>query len=184
MGVVEIRKMSSTHFGGENLYSVKAQDSVQNGHIVQLGDLETGEQEVRTIKKVTNINEVQELVLIAQPEMRYDFESRADKRRLEDFVIEDGKIVRGYGLRLGDIFGISEDLVTKKTSGNVEVGHWLVLEANKLGYEEKDSDPKTTAKFVLKVEGKYNMNIATQVARGKVLPVTKMLKVRVVKYDR
>ncbi len=181
--VVETRKLKATYFGGGHLYSVQSTEKIENGYIGVLGDLVKGEKEVREFKKITDITENgKEIVLIAQPEIRYDYENRADKRRFEDFTIDDGATVRAYTLSIGDEFGLSLESIKPKND-NLVIGNKVILKNDSFELEEKTNDEVNNAKFVLNIEGFYYMNRMIQVAKGKVLTPTKMVILRVVKNE-
>ncbi len=181
--VVETRKIKATHFGGGHLYSVQSTEKIENGYIGVLGDLIKGEREIREFKKITDITSSgNEIVLIAQPEIRYDYENRADKRRLEDFTIEDGATVRAYTLAVGDEFGLSLESIKAKND-TLKAGNKVVLKNNSFELEEKEAGEVNDSKFVLNIEGFYQMNKMVQVAKGKVLTPTKMVILRVVKNE-
>lgn len=184
MRVVETLKVNAVNFGGGKIYSVlpKNKEKIENGYLGTVGALVKGETDIREFDKITNITENAEIVLIAQPEMRYDFQERADKRRFEDFTIEDGQVLRAYSLSVGDEFGLSVDSI-KPENGNLEIGKSVILKNNTFELEEKATGSEGGAKFILSIEGFYQMNREFQVAKGKVLAPTKMVRLRVKKYE-
>lgn len=184
MQVVETLRIKSSNFGGGNIYSVKVKDdeAIENGYLGVVGKLVDGEIDVREFDKIQNIEESNEIVLIANPEMRYDFESRADKRKFEDYAPEAGQVIRAYGLSVGDEFGLSIDSIQAKNT-NLVKGNKVILKNNTFVLEEKQAGEVGNAKFILSIEGFYQMNRAFQVAKGKVLAPTKMVRLRVEKYE-
>lgn len=78
---------------------------IENGNIVELGDLVVGEREVYTAKAPTGTFDETKMALVANPEVMYE----EDKRDLADYYNEAGKIIRVYKVHVGDIFSVTEE---------------------------------------------------------------------------
>lgn len=94
---------------------------VDNGNVLKVDSLIDGEREI--YKGVTPAAEdkVEDIVLIATPEVLYD----ATKRSLEHFYNEAGKICRGYRLHTNDIFSVTKEAL----EGSPSVGNPVTLKA-------------------------------------------------------
>ena len=79
--------------------------AIENGNVLKVGALKTGEREVYVGGAVAATDAVEDIVLVASPEVMYD----ERKRNLEDFINEAGKNCRGYRLHSGDIFSVTKD---------------------------------------------------------------------------
>ena len=78
---------------------------IDNGNVVKIEKLMEGEREIW--KGVTPAAEdtLEDIVLIASPELMYD----ERKKALEDFYNEAGKPARGYRLRHGNVFSVTAE---------------------------------------------------------------------------
>ena len=79
--------------------------AIENGSVLKVGALKTGEREVYVGGAVAANDNIEDIVLVATPEVPYD----ERKRNLEDFINEAGKNCRGYRLHSGDIFSVTKD---------------------------------------------------------------------------
>lgn len=77
---------------------------VENGTIVKLDGLEDGEREVYKAVAASASDDIRDCVLVASEEVMYD----ERKKNLDEFVNEKGSISRGYLLRRGNVFSITE----------------------------------------------------------------------------
>lgn len=120
--VVRIDNMSGTK-NPENLVSLRyfvgdTETAITNGSIVKLIGLMTGEREVYKAVAPAADTPIEELVLVASPELNYD-------ERLtgyDDFRNEAGGVAaRGYRLAKGSVFSITADGLTATTPavGNI-----------------------------------------------------------------
>lgn len=95
---------------------------VENGTIVKLVELEDGEREVYKAIAATSADDIKECALVASEEVMYD----ERKKNLDEFVNEAGAISRGYLLRRGNVFSVTEEGFVGKTvpakGGKVGVG--------------------------------------------------------------
>jgi hypothetical protein len=111
------------------LVSVRYQPSstntaIDNGCVVLLNGLETGSREVhKGVTPAANSN-LNDIVLIASPEVMYD----ERLRNLDDYYNEAGKIARGYRLKGGDMFGVTKDVLAGKDTP--AVGDYVELKAD------------------------------------------------------
>lgn len=123
--IVNLDRMSGTEDSSLQL-SLKYFDadgneaSLENGAIVEIGDLLEGEREVRKATAPTASTAVTKLALVANPEVIYD-ESR--HHGLEEYINEAGKTVRGYRLHSNDGFS----LTAEGFSGVPEKGKYVTV---------------------------------------------------------
>lgn len=101
--IVNLDKIQAKKVG--NLESLQYTADVANGSVAMVGDLVTGERELKNVvvpatAKLTS----DEVVLIASPEVNY-----LPGKSLEDFVNLANQPMRAYHLTIGDIFTISDD---------------------------------------------------------------------------
>lgn len=110
------------------LYSVKYHDgtkyaAIDNGHVVALNSLVTGEREVWKAVTPAADDSLTKIVIVGSPEIMYD----ERLRNLADFYNEAGVAARGYMLFAGDIFTVSVDAVDATTPA---VGNIVELQAD------------------------------------------------------
>ena len=151
--VVRTDNLASTDVrGGEDLVSVRYQPSntktaIDNGNVVLLGDLETGEREVYKGATPAANSPLEDVVLITTPEVMYDERLRS----LDEYFNEAGKICRGSHFHRNDTFSVTKDALDGKsepavndivelkagtkmnvaaslTSGSTQVGHIIAIE--------------------------------------------------------
>lgn len=79
--------------------------AIENGNVLKLGNLITGEREVYVGGDVAANDNVKDVVLVASPEVNYDERIR----NLDQYINEAGKIVRGYRFHKGDVFSVTKD---------------------------------------------------------------------------
>lgn len=85
--------------------SAMVDTAIENGNVVKVGALISGEREVKSATTPAATTKLDEVVLVAAPEVMYD----ERKRNLDEFINEAGKIVRGYHLHSGDIFSVTAE---------------------------------------------------------------------------
>ncbi|MPL95073.1 hypothetical protein SDC9_41236 [bioreactor metagenome] len=110
------------------LYSVKYNDGtanadIDNGHVVALDSLISGEREVWKAVTPAADTALSKIVIVGSPELMYD----ERLRNLTDFYNEADVAARGYMLTAGDIFTVSVDAVTATTPA---VGNIVELQAD------------------------------------------------------
>ncbi|HLT85932.1 MAG TPA: hypothetical protein VKZ62_00350 [Georgenia sp.] len=114
--------------------------ATSNGVFVVLEGLIEGEREVRKAVLASEADIAEDVLLIHNPEVMYD--ERLYK--LEDFVIEKGKVARAYRLFDGDIITLTTDLFADK----VDVGDVLTVKEDGLLGKPADA---TGAKVLFEV---------------------------------
>lgn len=121
-GVVRTDLMFGTDVG-TGLVSVKylgangsTPTAIENGNVLKLGALITGEREVYVGGAVAANDAIKDVVLVAAPEVAYD----ERVRNLDQYINEAGKIVRGYRFHKGDVFSVTKDALAGKASPAVE----------------------------------------------------------------
>lgn len=142
-----------------DLVSVKYQVSdvntaIENGNVVVVGGLLTGEREVRKATKPTATTPLNQLALIATPEMIYD---ETPRKTFADFINEAGVPARGYRLRSGDVFSATmEAFGGRATLGDVVVGDIVETQADtKLNIVATLTASSTQVGKVIAKEGNY-----------------------------
>lgn len=86
--------------------------AIENGNVLKRGDLISGEREVFAGAVPAANDALDDIVLVATPEVMYD----ERLRNLDDFINEAGKIARAYHLRKGDIFSVTAEALAFATS--------------------------------------------------------------------
>lgn len=126
--VVRIDNMSGTK-NPENLVSLKyfvgaTATEIPNGSIVKLDGLLTGEREVyKAVAPLAN-TPIEDLVLVATPELSYDERMTG----YDDFTNEAGAIARGYRLASkNQVFSVTDDALT---GTSIAVGNVVEAQAD------------------------------------------------------
>lgn len=102
--------------------------AIENGNVLKVGALEAidaaagvYEREVKVGSVPAASDKLDDIVLVATPEVMYD----ERKRSMTEFRNEAGAIVRGYHLHSGDIFSVTKDaldgVATPATGNAVEL---------------------------------------------------------------
>lgn len=113
---VRLDKCQAVYAG--NIESVVHTAELQNGMVINLGDLKAGERELREVAvPATATLGSEEVLLVYSPEVMYD-----ERKTLADFTIPAGTPARAYHLTVGDIFTITDDGIT----GSTVVGQYVV----------------------------------------------------------
>lgn len=76
---------------------------IENGNVLKVGALKDGEREIYVGSDVAADDSLDEIVLVASPELMYDERDR----NLDDFINEAGYPARGYRIHNGDIFSVT-----------------------------------------------------------------------------
>lgn len=162
--VVRTDKMFATD-NRAGLVSVRYQPDdviteIDNGNVVKLAGLEEGSREVFKGETPAANDAIENIVLVASPEVMYD----ERLRNLDDFTNAKGSIARGYHLHVNDIFSVTKEaLVGVETPA---IGNVVELAAGtKLNVAESATDGATLiGKIVdINVVGRYTY-YAIQVA--------------------
>lgn len=124
--VVRTDKMFATD-NRAGLVSVRYQPSntmtaIDNGNVVKIDALEEGSREVYKCVTPAATDKINDIVLIASPELMYD----EHKHNLDDFQNAAGAIARGYRLHAGDIFSVTKEALT----GTPAIGKTVELAAS------------------------------------------------------
>lgn len=89
----------------------KTPTAIENGNVLKVGQFIEGEREIRIGSAPAANDSLDEIVLIATPELLYDERLKA----LDDFRNEaDGKPARGYRLHKGDNFSVTKGALDGK----------------------------------------------------------------------
>lgn len=137
-----------------DLVSVKYQVStvdtaIENGNVALVGALATGEREVYLATTPAADSALNDIVLIATPELNYD----ERLKNLNQFRNEAGEIARGYRLRSGNIFSVTAEALTATTPA---VGNIVELQADtKLKVVSSLTSGSTKVGTVIAIEGDY-----------------------------
>lgn len=92
--------------------------AIENGNVLKVGTLKAGEREVYVGEAVSASDKINDVVLIAAPEVPYD----ERKKNFDEIINEAGRICRGYRLHTGDIFSVTKDALdgaAKPAVGNI-----------------------------------------------------------------
>ena len=126
--------------------------AIENGNVLKVGALVAGEREIYVGGNVTATDKVEDVVLIASPEVMYD----ERKKNLDEYINEAGKNCRGYRLHSGDIFSVTKDALAGAT--NPKVGDIVELAAGtKLKVVTSATSDSTVVGTIISVDvvGRY-----------------------------
>ena len=126
--------------------------AIENGSVLKVGALIEGEREVYVGGAVAANDKVEDVVLVASPEVMYD----ERKKNLDEFINEAGKACRGYRIHSGDIFSVTKDALTGKETP--AVGNVVELAAGtKLNVADRATGESTTIGTIIAVDvvGRY-----------------------------
>lgn len=156
--VVRTDAMAGTDVRGQ-LVSVKymgadgaTPTAIENGNVLKIGALMTGEREIYIGGAVAANDKIDDIVLIASPEVVYD----ERKRNLDDFVNEAGKACRGYHIHSGDTFSVTAGALSG--TGTPAVGNIVELAAGtKLAFAASATTGSTKVGRIIAVDvvGRY-----------------------------
>lgn len=85
----------------------KTPTEIENGSVLKLGNLIDGEREVYIGSQIAANDSLNDIVLIASPEVMYD----ERKKNLDEYINDAGKICRGYRFHSGDIFSVTKSVL-------------------------------------------------------------------------
>ena len=156
--VVRTDAMAGTDVRGQ-LVSVKymgadgaTPTAIENGNVLKIGALMTGEREIYIGGAVAANDKIDDVVLIASPEVVYD----ERKRNLDDFINEAGKACRGYHIHSGDTFSVTVEALSG--TGTPAVGNIVELAAGtKLAFAASATTGSTKVGRIIAVDvvGRY-----------------------------
>lgn len=159
--ICNLAKVKSRKIG--HIYNVKSADVLQNGFVVFIGDIVSGEKEIYTaVKPLTADLTAKSAHIIYMDEINYD-ESSYAKKQLGQFSIAANVPCRAYELNVGDVVEISYDGLTLLASDAV-VGNYLI--AANTSYKLAEAASAGTAKTALKIEEVKTVGNLTYVGDG------------------
>lgn len=79
--------------------------AIENGSVLKVGALIEGEREIYVGGAVAANDKVEDVVLVASPEVMYD----ERKKNLDEYINDAGKACRGYHIHSGDIFSVTKE---------------------------------------------------------------------------
>lgn len=126
--------------------------AIENGNVLKVGALVSGEREIYVGGAVAVDDNLNDVVLVASPEVMYD----ERKKNLDEFINEAGKACRGYRFHSGDVFSVTKDALTGKATP--AVGDVVELAAGtKLKVAASATSGSTTVGTVIAVDvvGRY-----------------------------
>ena len=91
---------------------VDVETAIENGNVLKVGALMEGEREIFRGSAVAASDKLEDVVLVASPELMYD----ERLRNLDDFINEAGKPARAYRFHSGDIFSVTKEALAGKDS--------------------------------------------------------------------
>jgi len=152
MSLVRLDKIAAAYNG--NLESVKHSADMGNGSVVMLGGLVAGERELRQVVVPTAaLAANDEILLVASPEVNY-----SPLEKDEDFVNKANKAARAYHLSVGDIFTVTDDML----SGSSVVGQFVgAIDGLKLGASATAPTTRFAGKVLEKTTLGYDAAPAT-----------------------
>ncbi len=136
-------------------YQVSGTDTaIENGNVVVVGGLITGEREVYAATAPTATSAKGTIALIATPELIYD---QSTHKNVNEFRNEAGEIARAYRLVTGDVFAITIEAVAGRADiASVVVGDIVELKAGtKLNVVATLTSDSTQIGTVIAKEGDY-----------------------------
>ena len=151
--IVRTDAMAATDVRGQ-LVSVKymgangsTPTAIENGNILKLGALVSGEREVYIGGAVAANDKIENIVIIASPEVIYD----ERKHDLGDFINEAGNVCRGYHIHSGDTFSVTKEALSG--TGTPAVGNVIELAAGtKLAFVSTATASTTTVGRIIAVD--------------------------------
>jgi hypothetical protein len=176
-GIVVLSKVSSVYAG--HIYSVVSNVELENGMFGHIGDLVSGEREVRNFETPTTATiATKSLAVIATPEINYD-ESKTINRNLGAFSIPTGTVGQANQLKADDELRVSSNMITPIGS-EVVVGNYLVAQNASMKLKEV-ATLAGTEKFVAKIEAKEVLGTTTVVgASGTLGNIVNLVAMRVI----
>lgn len=124
---------------------------IENGSVLKVKTLMEGEREIYVGEEVAANDKLENIVLIAAPEVMYD----ERKKNIDEFINEAGKAVRGYRFHNGDIFSVTKEALVGVESP--AVGNIVELtEGTKLNVVESATGATVLGKIIeIEIAGRY-----------------------------
>ena len=79
--------------------------AIENGNVLKIGALIDGEREIYVGGAVAADDKINDVILVASPEVMYD----ERKKNLDEYINDAGKACRGYHIHSGDIFSVTKE---------------------------------------------------------------------------
>lgn len=144
-GVIRVENASGITLG-KDLFSLKCESAIENGHVVVVGDYVSGE--VRAFSTPTAKTAMGNVAIIASEEIV----KTKGNNTLAEFINEKGSIARGYRLVSGDIYGLTAECFEgAPAKGNVVE----LMAGTKLKTVKTATEGSTVVGKIVDVEGKY-----------------------------
>lgn len=89
--------------------------AIENGNVLKIGALKTGEREIYVGGAVAANDSLDDVVLVASPEVMYD----ERLHNLDQYINEAGKTCRGYHIHTNDIFSVTKEALTGASTPDV-----------------------------------------------------------------
>ena len=129
--VVNLDRMSGTEDSSQLLSvkffaeedSTEVESDIENGAVVVVGALLPNEREVRKATVPTGAETINQLALIANPEVIYD---ETVHHPLEDYINKAGEVIRAYRFHQNDNFSVTKEGFTSTPAAG-DVGKYVVL---------------------------------------------------------
>jgi len=116
----------STYLDSVRFYdSNNKEAAIENGNVVVVGDLLTGEREIHKATTPAANTELKKIGLVANPEVNYD----ERKRSLDQYINDAGRNIRIYYLHSGDEFGVTIEGLNVANGYTPKVGDAVELMA-------------------------------------------------------
>ena len=169
-GIVRIDKvrscyvghLESVQFDGTVTTTIFPQNKIENGMICNVGTLLTGEREIKEmVVPATATLATAPVYLIAVPEINYTQTKKTDAS-LQNFATSTDEPVRAYSLEQGDIFSVSQDMITALANNTPVVGNYVVAANGVLKLKEA-ATLAGTEKFAGKIIEKQTLGTTTYV---------------------
>ena len=125
--------------------------AIENGSVLKVGALIEGERAIYVGGAVAANDKVEDVVLVASPEVMYD----ERKKNLDEYINVAGKACRGYHIHSGDIFSVTKEVLAGEVAP--AVGDVVELaEGTKLSVA-KDATGATVVGTIIAVDvvGRY-----------------------------
>lgn len=137
MAIIRVDKAQATTAGNLVSFQVPAATTMTNGLVFNLGALVANERELYAISApAAGTLATAEVLINATPEVMYENSNIA----LEDFELTAGQTGRGFHMSVGDIFTVTDDLIT----GAPVVGEFVVAADGVYTLAAAAADPGNT----------------------------------------
>ena len=133
----------------KDLLSLRYNEDIENGNVLEIGGLEEGEREVREGKTPTASSELGKIALVASEEVVKDksFAPVASFKNIK------GDIIRGYRLTPGDIFSVTIEALNCASDYEVTVGTVIeLMEGTKLNAVASATEGSTVVGEIIAIE--------------------------------